>query len=148
MSADNLFLKFYFFRTSGRFSHIFNYNFGISFFFFENFENLEFSKFKINNHQFINATALRAPPAVPSLAVHRRLQVARGWKIDRSSKSEHCNAPRKCGSCKLRWMMSTDGLKPSVSWKWNWERCAHSVFMKLGTWRCLANIVVQHNRIS
>ena len=33
------------------------------------------SKFKIKNDLFINATALRAPPAVTRLTVHRRLQV-------------------------------------------------------------------------
>ena len=38
---------------------------------------LKFQKLKIKNDLFINATALRAPPAVTRLTVHRRLQVAR-----------------------------------------------------------------------
>ena len=44
-------------------------------FFFENFENFKFLKLQIKNIEFINATALRAPPAVTRLTVHRRLQV-------------------------------------------------------------------------
>ena len=42
-------------------------------FFSRNFEKSQ--KLKIDNDLFINATALRAPPAVTRLTVHRRLQV-------------------------------------------------------------------------
>ena len=48
---------------------------------FENFENFNFFsifEFKIKSNQFINATALRASPAVTRLTVHRRLQVIPG----------------------------------------------------------------------
>ena len=38
----------------------------------------KFQKFRIKNDLFINATALRAPPAVTRLTVHRRLQVIPG----------------------------------------------------------------------
>ena len=45
-------------------------------FFFRKF--LKFQKFKIKNDLFINATALRAPPAVTRLTVHRRLHIIPG----------------------------------------------------------------------
>ena len=87
MSAEKFFLEFLFFRTSGCFSNISNFKFGTSFF-FRKFEKSQ--KFKIKNNLFINGTALRAPPAVTRLTVHRRLQVIPGdafWAHMPSSKS-------------------------------------------------------------
>ena len=53
----------------------FRIQFRDEFLFFESFENFKFSKIKIENNWFINATALRAPPAVTRLTVHRRPQI-------------------------------------------------------------------------
>ena len=44
-------------------------------FFFRKFIFFPIFEFKIKSNQFINATALRASPAVTRLTVHRRLQV-------------------------------------------------------------------------
>ena len=69
------FSNFDFFPTSECFSNIWEFKFGIYFFFDFNFF---YSKFKITKQIFINETALRAPPAVTRLTVHRRLQVIPG----------------------------------------------------------------------
>ena len=71
MSAENFFLKFQFFRTSVCFSNIWEFKFWISFFLIF----LIKKTIKIKNNLFINETALRAPPAVTRLTVHRRLHI-------------------------------------------------------------------------
>ena len=76
LKVEIFFLIFFSFSNFGMFFEHFRIQFR-DIFFFEVFQFL-FFKLKIKNTIFINETALRAPPAVTRLTVHRRLRVIPG----------------------------------------------------------------------
>ena len=75
MRAEFFFSNFIFFELRDVFRTFENTISG--YIFFRTFS-IFFAKNKIKNNVFINETALRAPPAVTRLTVHRRLQVIQG----------------------------------------------------------------------
>ena len=72
MGAEIFFSNFHFFELRDVFRTFQTSNSGYIFFFQKN---SKFQNIRIENDLFINATALRASPAVTRLTVHRRLQV-------------------------------------------------------------------------